>query len=92
MSSGLPDNLMEEPLSPAPMSKVRSPSAPDDSGEFPPVPPTLRLGSIEDLGKIIETFEPDVIVCATDPSHDALLPRELLEPRAQGQPAWREVA
>jgi len=60
--------------------------ADDDSGEFKPAPPTLRLGSIENLGQIIETFEPDVIVCATDPSHDALLLSELLKPRARGVP------
>lgn len=66
--------------------------ADDGSGEFKPALPTLRLGSIENLGRIIEGFEPDLIVCATGESRDPLLMRELLKPRARGIPVEDGVA
>jgi len=66
--------------------------ADDGSGEFKPALPTLRLGSIENLGRIIEGFEPDLIVCASGERHDPLLMRELLKPRARGVPVEDGVA
>jgi len=66
--------------------------ADDGSGEFKPALPTLRLGSIENLGRILEGFEPDLIVCATGVSHDPLLMRELLKPRARGIPVEDGIA
>jgi exopolysaccharide biosynthesis polyprenyl glycosylphosphotransferase len=58
----------------------------DGSARFKPELPSVRLGSIENLGGIIEGFEPDLLVCATAERHDRVLMRELLKPRAQGIP------
>ena len=64
----------------------------DGAGEFKPDLPTLRLGSIENLGRIIEGFEPDLIVCATCERQDPFVVRELLKPRARGTPIEDGVA
>jgi exopolysaccharide biosynthesis polyprenyl glycosylphosphotransferase len=58
----------------------------DGSAAFKPALPCLRVGSIESLGKIIEGFEPDLIVCALPEGHDPLLIRELLPSLARGVP------
>jgi exopolysaccharide biosynthesis polyprenyl glycosylphosphotransferase len=60
--------------------------ADDGSGAFKPTLPSLRLGPIDSLGKIIDGFEPDLIVCALAERHDPLLLRVLLTPRARGVP------
>ena len=64
----------------------------DGAGEFKPDLPTLRLGSIENLGRIIEGFEPDLIVCATCEQQDPFVVRELLKPRSRGTPIEDGVA
>jgi len=56
----------------------------DGSDDFKPELPSLWLGSIENLSRVIEGFEPDLIVCATAERHDSLLVRELLKPRSRG--------
>lgn len=66
--------------------------ADDGSGEFTPALPSLRLGTIENLGRIIEGFEPDLIVCASAARHDPLLMRELLKPRSRGIPVEDGIA
>jgi exopolysaccharide biosynthesis polyprenyl glycosylphosphotransferase len=58
----------------------------DGSGAFKPSLPCLRLGRINDLGKIVDGFEPDLIVCALAERHDPVLMRDLLTPRARRVP------
>jgi exopolysaccharide biosynthesis polyprenyl glycosylphosphotransferase len=60
--------------------------ADDGSAAFKPALPSLNLGSIENLGGIVEGFQPDLIVCALSERHDALLVRELLAPGARSVP------
>jgi exopolysaccharide biosynthesis polyprenyl glycosylphosphotransferase len=88
----LAGKLVQELLAEPDLRDVVVGVADDGSGEFKPALPTLRLGSIESLGRIIEGFEPDLIVCATGLSHDPLLMRELLKPRARGIPVEDGVA
>ena len=64
----------------------------DGAAAFRPVLPCLRLGSIGSLAKIIEGFQPGVIVDTLSEPHDPWLVRELLVPRAKGIPIEDGVA
>ncbi len=66
--------------------------ADDGSGGFRPTLPSLRLGRMDNLGKIIAGFEPDLIVCALQEPHDPAVVRELLTPRARGIPVEDGIA
>ena len=88
----LAGKLVQEMLAEPDLRDVVVGIADDGSGEFKPALPTLRLGSIEHLGRIIEGFEPDLIVCASGESHDPLVMRELLKPRARGIPVEDGIA
>jgi exopolysaccharide biosynthesis polyprenyl glycosylphosphotransferase len=56
----------------------------DGSAACQPEPRCLRLGSIDKLGKLIEGFEPDLIVDALREPHDPRVVRELVTPAARG--------
>jgi lipopolysaccharide/colanic/teichoic acid biosynthesis glycosyltransferase len=58
----------------------------DGSAAFKPTLPCLGLGPIENLGRIIEGFEPDLIVCVLPEGHDPLLMREVPASLARGVP------
>lgn len=64
----------------------------DGSAEFNPPPPSIRLGSMENLATIIEGFDPDLIVCAMAERNDRVLVRELLKPLARRIPVEDGVA
>lgn len=64
----------------------------DGSGEFKPSLPALQLGASDHLGRIIDGFEPDLIVCAARAEDEAGLMRELLKPRARPIPVEDGVA
>jgi len=82
----LAGKLVREMLAEPDLRDVVVGVADDGSAAFKPALPSLRLGSIENLGKIIGGFEPDLIVCAVAERYDSLLMRELLAPRARGVP------
>jgi len=88
----LAGKLVQEMLAEPDLRDVVVGVADDGSGEFKPALPSLRLGSIEGLSRIIEGFEPDLIVCASAERHDALLMRELLKPRSRGIPVEDGIA
>jgi len=56
----------------------------DGSAAFSPTSRCLRLGSIDKLGRLIDEFEPDLIVDALPEPHDPSVVRELLAPRRWG--------
>jgi exopolysaccharide biosynthesis polyprenyl glycosylphosphotransferase len=64
----------------------------DGAREFKPNLPTLRLGSVENLGRIIEGFEPDLIVCAPCERQEPFVVRELLKTHSRGTPIEDGVA
>lgn len=82
----LAGKLVEEILVEPDLRDVVVGVADDGSGEWKPALPSLQLGSIEDLGRMIEGFEPDLIICAATERHDPLLMQELLKARARGIP------
>lgn len=85
-TTALAGKLVREILIEPDMRDVVVGVADDGSGEFTPALPSLRLGTMENLGQIIEGFQPDLIVCASAARHDPLLMRELLKPQSRGIP------
>jgi exopolysaccharide biosynthesis polyprenyl glycosylphosphotransferase len=82
----LAGRIVSEMLAEADLRDVVVGVADDRSAGFKPALPSLSLGPIENLGEIIQGFEPHLIVCALSERHDPLLLRELLKPRARGIP------
>ena len=56
----------------------------DGTGAFVPAARCLRLGSIDGLARVIEEFEPDLIVDVLAEPHEPRVAQALVAPRARG--------